>query len=194
MLEYVTEQLRLRHSLFGISNDGENKKQPFRLLDYACGTGNVSKALASFVTQMVGLDVSPKMVERYNEAARASNMSDEVMHAVAGNILSNPPYLLKDDEQKTDESFLQEEKWKDFDAVIIGLGFHHFQDYAGSLRKLGERCKKGGMVGIIDLLPNETVRLPLHDNFSDLYQIIADHIFSRYSLIRRQPRSKRQCT
>lgn len=188
MLEYVTEQLRLRHSLFGITNDGKNDKKPFRLLDYACGTGNVSKALASYVTQMVGLDVSPKMVERYNEVARESGMSNEDMHAVAGNILSNPPYLLKADEQKTDESFLQEEKWKNFDAVIIGLGFHHFQDYAGSLRKLGERCKQGGVVGIIDLLPNENVGLQAQDNSANLNQVLADHTHTRYSSIRRHRR------
>ena len=155
MLEYVADQLRLRRNLFGISSESsDGTRQTFRLLDYACGTGNVSKALAPYITSVTGFDVSPGMVARYNEDANTQNAS---RHAVAGNMLSNPPYLLKDDDEKTDDSFLRESDWSNFDAVIVGLGFHHFQDYAGTLRKLGGRCRPGGIVGIIDLLPRKDV-------------------------------------
>ncbi|KAI3531665.1 methyltransferase domain-containing protein, partial [Colletotrichum abscissum] len=42
-----------------------------RLLDYACGTGLISRALAQFTTHCVGIDISENMVAAYN--ARAEN-------------------------------------------------------------------------------------------------------------------------
>ncbi|KAF6806085.1 methyltransferase domain-containing protein [Colletotrichum sojae] len=45
--------------------------KPVRLLDYACGTGLISRALAQFTTHCVGIDISENMVAAYN--ARAEN-------------------------------------------------------------------------------------------------------------------------
>ncbi|KAK1844698.1 methyltransferase domain-containing protein [Colletotrichum chrysophilum] len=45
--------------------------RPVRLLDYACGTGLISRALAQFTTHCVGIDISENMVAAYN--ARAEN-------------------------------------------------------------------------------------------------------------------------
>ncbi|KAK2006088.1 hypothetical protein LZ32DRAFT_611563 [Colletotrichum eremochloae] len=42
-----------------------------KLLDYACGTGLISRALAQFTTHCVGIDISENMVAVYN--ARAEN-------------------------------------------------------------------------------------------------------------------------
>lgn len=38
-----------------------------KVLDYAAGTGNVSQALAPYVTRVLGVDISKGMVETYNK-------------------------------------------------------------------------------------------------------------------------------
>lgn len=42
MLECVTKQLREHIDFFGITKE-ESEQSSIRILDYACGTGNVSK-------------------------------------------------------------------------------------------------------------------------------------------------------
>ena len=44
MLDYITSQLQEHIDFFGIAKDQTSDKKPnIRFLDYACGTGNVSK-------------------------------------------------------------------------------------------------------------------------------------------------------
>jgi SAM-dependent methyltransferase len=96
------------------------------------------------------------MVEEYNRRAQAAGAA-EIASAMQGNLLAQEPYF-KD--PKTGEkvlNFSQDPRFNDFDAVIVGLGFHHFDNYAGSMRKLAERVKDGGAVGIVDLVPSEKV-------------------------------------
>lgn len=45
-------------------------KRSVRLLDYACGTGTISRALAPYTTQCVGIDLAPGMVAAYNRALK----------------------------------------------------------------------------------------------------------------------------
>jgi SAM-dependent methyltransferase len=95
------------------------------------------------------------MVAEYNSRSEAAGTL-KIASAVQGNLLGDEPYLTwggnKVNNIETDASM------NDFDTVIVGLGFHHFSDWAGSLRKLAQRVKPGGIVGIIDLVPSEEVR------------------------------------
>jgi len=43
MLEYITKELRAHADFFGIPKDQSVGEPTIRLLDYACGTGNVSR-------------------------------------------------------------------------------------------------------------------------------------------------------
>lgn len=44
MLHYITSQIQEHADFFGIEKDQDSGRKPnIRLLDYACGTGNVSK-------------------------------------------------------------------------------------------------------------------------------------------------------
>jgi len=45
----------------------KDARKQIKVLDYAAGTGNVSQALASYVTRTLGVDISKGMVETYNK-------------------------------------------------------------------------------------------------------------------------------
>lgn len=114
-----------------------------RLLDYACGTGSITKALGPWITTARGIDISENMVKKYNEAARSSGISEERINAVVGDLLADevPDHLNKPE-------------YREFDLAVIGLGFHHFENPLRAVERLSERLKAGtGVLLIIDFLP-----------------------------------------
>ncbi|SRR6266480_6196214 len=190
ILNYITSQLQEHTEFFGITKDQASGMKPnIRFLDYACGTGNVSKvctrtftlvdsfgslsyggnhneaklpivqAFSPFVTSCLGIDVSPNMVSTFNSRASDSALDTPTCHAVVGNLFDAEPYIVDDEsgEKITGQEFLDDAKFKDFDVCIVGLGFHHFDNFVRCLRILSERVKKGGIVGIVDLLPQKGV-------------------------------------
>lgn len=121
-------------------------KRSVRLLDYACGTGLVSRALLPFITQAVGIDLSSGMVDVYNQTAANQGLAPEEMRAVVGNLVpssGNGP-----------QGEISGEEFWEFDIAAVGLGFHHFEKPALAAKRLGERLKKGGTLLIIDFLPH----------------------------------------
>ncbi|KAF2092852.1 S-adenosyl-L-methionine-dependent methyltransferase [Rhizodiscina lignyota] len=143
--QHLTAQIRTalqnRKDWIGIP---DNSLGNVKLLDYACGTGAITKALGPYVGSIKGIDVSDQMVERYNEAARASGLSPEQAHAVIGNLLAEDG--IRDG--------LVTPEYSDFDIAAVGLGFHHFDSPSLALRRLTERLRPGsGVLLIIDFLP-----------------------------------------
>ncbi|KAK0833269.1 hypothetical protein LTR03_014929 [Friedmanniomyces endolithicus] len=145
--QQVSDALQQRREWLGVPwiqpNDDDDKSRDVRLLDYACGTGAITKALGPSVTTIRGIDISESMVEKYNEAALSSGLTTEQAHAVAGDLfaekvspqLSGPEFQL-------------------FDIAVIGLGFHHFEDPALAIKRLAERLKpETGVLVIVDFLP-----------------------------------------
>ena len=100
------------------------------------------------VTQTRGIDISSRMVERYNNMAETSNLSRQTAHAVAGNLFTV---------EAPAASMLTQELY-DFDIASVGFGFHHFEDTGLAIRRLAERLKPGGVVLIIDFA--DQVHLP----------------------------------
>lgn len=96
------------------------------------------------------------MINAYNERITSGVLPSTCSPAVQGNLLAEKPYIINA-EGEQDTTLITDPKFNDFDLCIVGLGFHHFDDYVGSLRKLSERVKKGGLVGIVDLYPNAEV-------------------------------------
>lgn len=119
-----------------------------RLLDYACGTGMVSRAFGPFVSHIEALDLSPNMVARYKELAAASEV-DSVRHAIAqvGNLLT----------EAKPASALNGQDLYGFDIAAIGLGVHHFADPALAIERLVERLKAGGVLLIVDFVEEQGV-------------------------------------
>ncbi|KAI9732039.1 MAG: hypothetical protein M1818_007634 [Claussenomyces sp. TS43310] len=104
------------------------------------------QALAPYITQSIGIDLSENMVEQYNTAANNQGLSTSEMHAVVGNLLNasdpSPPHLAGSE-------------YFNFDIAAVGLGFHHFEDPILAARRLGERLKSGGTLMILDFVPHE---------------------------------------
>jgi SAM-dependent methyltransferase len=114
-----------------------------KLLDYACGTGSITRALGPWVTTIRGIDISENMVQKYNDDAKAAGLTPERVSAVVGDLCTDevPEHL------KTDE-------FKEFDLAVIGLGFHHFDNPMRAIERLTERLKTAtGTLLIVDFLP-----------------------------------------
>ena len=119
-----------------------------KILDYACGTGNISHALAPYATEIRGVDISTKMVEEYNRTARNQGLAPSEMSATVGNLL----------DRAGPSSSVSGVEFFDFDLAIIGLGLHHFEDVDLALKRLVERIRAGtGVLLIIDFLPHDHV-------------------------------------
>lgn len=125
---------------------GEIGGREVKMLDYACGTGCITKALGPWVTRIIGIDVSENMVKKYNEEAESAGLKPEQVSAVVGDLLADevPEYL------KTPDYY-------EFDIAVVGLGFHHFENPLVAIQRLTERLKSDtGVLMIIDFLPFDT--------------------------------------
>lgn len=159
-LNKLIEEIRERVDFIGADwvDDGDDSDQveekksggqqtkTVRLLDYACGTGVVSRALASYTTQCVGIDLSENMVATYNARAENQGLSVSEMHAYQGNL------CVPEDPSPAD---FASPEFFDFDVAAVGLGFHHFDDPSLAARRLAERLKTGGVLVILDFLPHD---------------------------------------
>jgi SAM-dependent methyltransferase len=114
-----------------------------KLLDYACGTGSITRALGPWVTTIRGIDISENMVQKYNDDAKSAGLPPERVNAVVGDLCADevPDHL------KTPE-------FHDFDIAVISLGFHHFENPMRAIERLTERLKTAtGTLIIVDFLP-----------------------------------------
>jgi SAM-dependent methyltransferase len=160
----VTETLRSQLEWVGIpfANTGSsNDVKEVRLLDYACGTGlmtrvrqppklyvtvtllTATQTFGPYVTVTRGIDISPNMVSTFNNRVRDAGFSEEAVHAVHGDLFN-----------KADPSpaELSGPEWYDFDIAAVGFGFHHFEDVVHSARQLKERLRPGGVMVLNDFL------------------------------------------
>lgn len=164
------KEMVARVSEFIVSLANSNFIYPFsssqqpRMLDYACGPGTVTAALGSRCSEYVGVDLSQEMVKAYNArfGSEGSGTEEEKKlsaKAVVGNLL-----------EKDVPAHLDEDKFKEFDLAVIGMGFHHFENLELCIERLTERLKVGGVFAIVDLVTH----VP-----EDKYKsIVAHHGFS----------------
>ncbi|KAL2426685.1 hypothetical protein ABEF95_011753 [Exophiala dermatitidis] len=192
--ETVTEGSRPNHDqVFDHDQDEleadaeQGKKKQVRVLDYACGPGSVTYALSARATEYVGVDLSENMVREYNSRFGGSSSATEqknqvkpaegdlgpgsdsnpfTAHAVVGNLL---------DPQDPAPAHLSSPGFYNFDLVVVGLGFHHFQDIPLATRRLVERLRPGGVFLIIDFVTHAmenpdalpALRTVAHNGFSE---------------------------
>ncbi|KAF4499046.1 2-heptaprenyl- -naphthoquinone [Fusarium agapanthi] len=118
-------------------------KQGARLLDYACGTGMLSRVLAQHTSEAIGIDLSEEMVRVYNVQAQSQGSSRQ---AYQGN--------LADPEDPSPTAFA-DSKFFGFDVAGVGLGFHHFDKPDLASKQLAERLNPGGVLFIIDFVAHK---------------------------------------
>ncbi|GAB7352588.1 hypothetical protein MBLNU459_g2970t1 [Dothideomycetes sp. NU459] len=137
----LTEAIRSR--LDWIGAQWASGEKTCSLLDYACGTGMVTRALQPSITSAHGLDISDAMVAVYN-ARMASDYDFPQATATLGDLVAaedpHPP--------------LSDPAHRDYDIAAVGLGFHHFESPELCVERLVERLRPGtGVCLIIDWLP-----------------------------------------
>ncbi|KZT11148.1 S-adenosyl-L-methionine-dependent methyltransferase [Laetiporus sulphureus 93-53] len=106
------------------------------LMDYACGTGLVSRELCPYVKSIVGVDISDGMVDQFNLRVSQQGLTPEEMKAVCV-------------ELKGEEHELDGQK---FDVIVCSMAFHHFSSYRDVTRMLAFFLKPGGSLLVVDIV------------------------------------------
>ncbi|KAI9898610.1 hypothetical protein N3K66_006970 [Trichothecium roseum] len=144
LCRHITDQLRGNTEWIGIREGqaGDAGGAP-RLLDYACGHGVVSRALAPHFSTVRGIDISAGMVSQYHAEAAKAGHPAEKMRAVVGDITAADPTGRNDAE-------LDGPEWHGFGLAVISMALHHVADPAAAVQKLAERLAPGGTLLVLD--------------------------------------------
>ncbi|KAL4933967.1 class I SAM-dependent methyltransferase [Aspergillus undulatus] len=113
------------------------------MLEYACGPGHISLALAPFVSRVIGIDIADGMIEEFNKNVHEAGCSDTVF-GIRANLLS-----------ESTSAEVAGSEYFDFDLVVVSMALHHFEHPEQAVKRLGERLKKGGVMMLMDLVPEE---------------------------------------
>ncbi len=119
-------------------------KDDSNILDYGCGTGFIAFALSNDTNNILGMDNSAGMVDRFNEKVKELNFSN--LKAVKHNI--NEEDLPKNE----------------FDLFITSMTMHHIKDTKMFAKKAYESLKDGGIVCINDLEKEDGTFHAKHNN------------------------------
>lgn len=106
-----------------------------RALDLACGTGDIAFRLASAGARVVGLDITPRMIElavQKGGGRQAEGGAREAVEFLVGDMMALP---------FPDASF---------DIVTTGYGLRNVPDMAGALREIHRVLRPGGRLFSLD--------------------------------------------
>ncbi|KAH0564974.1 hypothetical protein GP486_001637 [Trichoglossum hirsutum] len=183
LFDQLTREIQERKDWIGVSwiedssdsdprerlTEGEAERT-VRVLDYACGTGMISRTFAPLVSELRGVDISENMVHEYNTRASNQGLSPQEMSAICGDLLAHTP-----------SSSLATKEYFNFDLAVVGLGFHHFTDPLLAAKRLVERLKPAtGILLVIDFMPHAPVA-PIHHGQHPSHgveHVIAHHGFA----------------
>lgn len=119
-----------------------------RVLDVACGPGLVACAIAPHVREVVGLDLTPAMIDearRQQQSRGAANVRWEV-----GDVTALP---FADDA---------------FDVVLSRYAFHHLTDPPKALREMARVCRPAGRVVVADVFVTTDAQREAYDRMEKL--------------------------
>ncbi|VEU23960.1 DEKNAAC105277 [Brettanomyces naardenensis] len=108
-------------------------KTPLKILDFACGAGNVSLALIDLLPNdftITGLDISNDIVEVYNE-----KIPSKYGHALGLDLMADDFGGFKE---------------KDFDIAVCTMSLHHIPDIGLLAERIAGTLKVGGWFLVMD--------------------------------------------
>lgn len=127
-------------------------KEKGKLLDVACGTGDFSIAASrAGVAQIVGVDISEKMLEIGREKVKAAGLSAKI-------------------DLQYGDSEQMEFADGTFDAVTVAFGVRNFEHLEIGLKEMYRVLKAGGKVVILEF------SMPRHFPMRQLYRFYFRHI------------------
>ncbi len=134
-----------------------------RLLDIGCGAGHTALAFAPYVTQVVGCDLTPAMVEMARDLAHERQ-------------IGNVEFVVSDAEHLpfADSSF---------ERVTCRFAAHHFPDIKAALREVSRVLKPGGTFLLVDHYAPEDPELDTFVNDLDRVRDpshVREHRLSEY--------------
>jgi ubiquinone/menaquinone biosynthesis C-methylase UbiE len=108
-----------------------------RVVDIACGGGIVACAFAPHVDRVVGIDLTPAMLEQGRALAAAQELGNVDFRRGDGLALPYPA--------------------ETFNIVVTRFSLHHFLEPSAALREMVRVCAPGGRVVVIDMFASEDV-------------------------------------
>ncbi|KAH7246392.1 S-adenosyl-L-methionine-dependent methyltransferase [Fusarium tricinctum] len=134
----ISKELRLNIDWIGIKPPAS---RPTKMLDYACGNGVASRALAPFMSTVRGMDISSGMADQYNAMALKAGYTPTKMQAVQGDLI---------DPELTPSAELDTAAFFNFDLVVMCMALHHIENYENMILQLSKRLRPGGILLIVD--------------------------------------------
>lgn len=148
VIETVADAVLKHKEWSGVAWDEDST----RMLDYGCGTGLISKILAPYTKQLIGMDLSEGMVQQFNQSVQDQGIPKEEMRAIVANLCADEL-----------DPVLSDPDYNGFDVVLSTLAFHHMSNVPLAIKRAVERLKKEtGVLLIIDHRTHEPVVLSHH--------------------------------
>ena len=119
-------------------------KPDFKILDYGCGTGLIGFGLSNETNEVIGMDYSAGMVEKFNEKAKKLGYTN--ISAIQHNI----------NEQELPQN--------EFDLIAISMTLHHIKDTNMFVKKARSALKIDGFLCINDLVTEDGTFHDEHKN------------------------------
>jgi ubiquinone/menaquinone biosynthesis C-methylase UbiE len=107
----------------------------WRVLDVACGPGLVTVALAPHAREVVGLDLTPEMLNKARQRCAAAGVRNVRFEQGSA---SDLPFDANS-----------------FDAVVTRLSLHHFDDPVAPLAQMARVLRPGGRFVVADVVSSE---------------------------------------
>ncbi len=132
-----------------------------RVVDLACGPGTLALQFARQVRWVCGVDLTPAMLDRARRTAEADNLGN--MAFAIGDAQSLPIAA------------------SSLDIAVTSYSLHHIPDPARTVAEMARVVKRGGRVGVIDILVPDN---PARAEMANRIEIARDASHTR-SLARR---------
>ena len=140
------------------------------MLDYACGPGMVTRTLAPYLSAATGVDIAPRMIDRYLTLANTFGEDGPKIDGMVGNLVdegdegdgkdtaadSNGGSKAGSKDEMAESgstTAAAAATLNNFDIAAVGLGFHHFYDPVRATKALVSRLRPaGGVLLIVDFI------------------------------------------